>query len=118
MGYSVANIAAVEGAGPSGAVKFLRRELGVQAFGVNWFDLPPNTEGRRHDETDSQQEEVNIVIRGGGVYRINGEEVPVTAPMIFRFDAETTRRPVAGPDGLTMIAVGARRGSYEPLGPF
>jgi len=65
MGYSVANIAAVEGAGPRGAVKFLRRELGVQAFGVNWFDLPPNTEGRRHDESDSQQEEVNIVIRGG-----------------------------------------------------
>jgi hypothetical protein len=118
MGYSVVNIADIEGAGPGGAVKFLRRELGVQAFGVNWFDLPPNAEGRRHDETDSEQEEVNIVIRGGGVYRIDGEEVPVTAPMIFRFDAETTRQPVAGPEGLTMIAVGARRGSYEPRGPF
>ena len=38
--------------------------------------------------------------------------------MIFRFDPETTRQPVAGPDGLTMIAVGARRGSYEARGPF
>jgi hypothetical protein len=25
---------------------------------------------------------------------------------------------VAGPHGLTMIAVGARRGSYEPRGPY
>ena len=33
--------------------------------------------------------------------------------MAFRFDPETLRQPVAGPDGLTMIAVGARRGSYE-----
>jgi hypothetical protein len=118
MGYSVVNIDDVEGAGPGGAVKFLRRELGVQAFGVNWFELPPNAEGRRHDETESEQEEVNIVIRGGGVYRIDDEEVAVTAPMIFRFDAGTTRQPVAGPDGLTMIAVGARRGSYESRGPF
>jgi hypothetical protein len=91
MSYSVVNIAGVEGAGPGGAVKFLRRELGVEAFGVNWFELPANTEGRRHDETDSGQEEVNIVISGSGTYRIDGEEVPIQAPMIFRFDPETTR---------------------------
>jgi len=36
----------------------------------------------------------------------------------LRFDPGTTRVPVAGPDGMTMIAVGARRGSYEPRGPF
>jgi hypothetical protein len=55
MGYSVVNIAEVEGAGPGGAVKFLRRELGVRAFGVNWFELPPNAEGLRHDETESSR---------------------------------------------------------------
>jgi hypothetical protein len=36
----------------------------------------------------------------------------------MRFDPETRRVTVAGPDGLTMIAVGAPRGSYEPRGPF
>jgi hypothetical protein len=118
MGYSVINIDEVEGAGPGGAVKFLRREIGVEAFGVNWFDIAPNMEGHEHDEVDSAQEEVNIVIRGSGVYRIDGAEVPFTAPTIFRFDPETTRQPVAGPDGLTMIAVGSRRGSYEAHGPF
>ena len=36
----------------------------------------------------------------------------------LRFDPETTRVPVAGPEGMTLLAVGARRGSYEPRGPF
>ena len=63
--------------GPGGAVRFVRRELGVEAFGVNWFELPPNTAGREHDETETGQEEVNVIVRGSGVYRIDGEEVPV-----------------------------------------
>jgi mannose-6-phosphate isomerase-like protein (cupin superfamily) len=118
MGYSVLKIDEVEGVGPGGAVKFLRRELGVEAFGVNWFELPPNAEGVEHDEVDTGQEEVNVIVRGTGVYRIDGEEVPFEAGTIFRFDPETTRQPVAGPDGLTMIAIGAPRGSYEARGPF
>jgi uncharacterized cupin superfamily protein len=81
--------------GPGGAVRFVRRHLGVGAFGINWYELPPNVEGREHDEQETQQEEVNVVIAGSGVYRVD-----------------------AGPEGLTMIAVGARRGSYEPRGPF
>ena len=44
--------------------------------------------------------------------------IPVAAGTFLRFDPGTTRQPVAGPDGLTMIAIGARRGSYEPRGPF
>jgi uncharacterized cupin superfamily protein len=99
-------------------VRFVRRHLGVGAFGINWFELGPSVEGRKHDEEDTQQEEVNICIRGSGVYRIDGTEVPVEEGSVFRFDPETTRQPVAGPDGMTLIAVGARRGSYEPRGPF
>jgi hypothetical protein len=118
MGYSVVHVDEIEGAGPGGAVKFVRRALGVEAFGINWFDVPPNMEGVRHDETGSGQEEVNVIVRGSGVYRIGDEEVPFTAGSVFRFDPETTRQPVAGPDGFAMVAVGARRGSYEPRGPF
>ena len=60
MGYSVVNVGDIEGAGPGGAVRFVRRELG----------------------------------------------------------AETTRCPIAGPDGMTFVPIGARRGSYEARGPF
>lgn len=104
--------------GPGGAVRFVRRHLGVGAFGINWFEIPPNAEGREHDELETQQEEVNVIIAGSGVYRVDGENVPVSRGTVMRFDPETTRVPVAGPEGMTMIAVGARRGSYEPRGPF
>ncbi len=90
----------------------------MEAFGVNWFELAPNAEGVEHDETGTGQEEVNVIVRGSGVYRIDGEEVPFAAPTIFRFDPQTTRQPVAGPDGLAMVAVGSCRGSYEAHGPF
>jgi quercetin dioxygenase-like cupin family protein len=118
MGWSVVDVGEIEGEGPGGAVRFVRRRLGVEAFGINWFEIPPNAVGREHDETGSGQEEVNVVVRGSGVYRIEGEEVPAHVGMFFRFDPETTRVPIAGPDGMTMIAIGARRGSYEPRGPF
>jgi mannose-6-phosphate isomerase-like protein (cupin superfamily) len=118
MGYSKINIGEIEPAGPGGAVRFVRRELDLQAFGINWFDLPPNTDGNYHDEQDTGQEEVNVIIRGSGIYVIDGEEVPVREGDVFRFDPQTERGPKAGPDGLTMLAVGAPRGSYAPSGPF
>lgn len=118
MSWSVVDIAAIAGAGPGGAVRFVRRELGVEAFGINWFDVAPGQAGPEHDETETGQEEVNVIVRGSGIYRIDGEEVPFTAPMAFRFDPETKRQPVAGTDGFSMVAVGARRGSYDPRGPF
>jgi quercetin dioxygenase-like cupin family protein len=118
LGYSLVHVDEIEAAGPGGAVRFVRRELGVEAFGINWFEIPPNSEGKEHDEEDTRQEEVTVIIRGSGVYRVDGEEIAVRVGTFMRFDPETTRIPVAGPEGLTIIAVGARRGSYEPRGPF
>jgi hypothetical protein len=118
VGYSMVQIDELPPEGPGGAVRFVRRGLGVGAFGINWFELPPNTEGREHDELETQQEEVNVIIAGSGVYRVEGEDIPVNRGTVMRFDPETTRVAVAGPEGMTMIAVGARRGSYEPRGPF
>ena len=91
-------------------------KLGVGAFGLNWFELGPNVVGREHDESDTGQEEVYVVVRGTGVWRIDGDEIPVRAGTVLRVDAESVRCPVAGPEGLTMVAVGARQGSYDPRG--
>ena len=118
MGYSVVHVDEIEGAGPGGAVRFVRRKLGVEAFGINWFELPPNVIGHEHDEMRSGQEEVSAVVRGGGHWRIDGAEVPVRAGSFVRFDAEATRCAVAGPEGMTFVSVGARPGAYEPRGPF
>jgi len=94
VGYSMVQVDDLPPEGPGGAVRFVRRHLGVGAFGINWFEIPPDTAGREHDEQETE--------RG----------------TVMRFDPETTRVPIAGPEGMTMIAVGARRGSYEPRGPF
>jgi|SRR3954453_10939436 len=118
MGYSVVNVHDLEAGGPGGVIRFVRRELGLEAFGINWFELAPNAEGYEHDESSSRQEEVNVIVRGSGVYRIDGEEVPFSEGTVFRFDPDTTRQPVAGADGMTMLAVGAPRGSYQARGPF
>jgi quercetin dioxygenase-like cupin family protein len=118
VGYSMVQVDDLPGEGPTGGVRFVRRNLGAEAFGINWFELPPNAEGVEHNEEGTQQEEVNVIIAGSGVYRVEGEEIPVRRGTVLRFDPETTRVPVAGPEGMTMVAVGARRGSYEPRGPF
>lgn len=73
MAYSVINVDELEREGPGGAVRFVRRRLRVEAFGIG---------------------------------------------TVLRFDPGTTRVPIAGSEGLTFVAVGARRGSYEPRGPF
>jgi uncharacterized cupin superfamily protein len=118
MAHSVVNIDEIEPSGPSGAVRFVRRRLGVEAFGINFFELAPGAEGHEHDETGSGQEEVSVVVRGGGHWRVDGEDVPVREGSVIRFDPETTRCPVAGPDGIAFFSVGVRRGSYEARGPF
>jgi quercetin dioxygenase-like cupin family protein len=118
MAYSVVNIPELEPGGRTGVVRFVRRALGVEAFGLNWFELPPGAEGHEHDESGSGQEEVNIVVQGGGIWRVDGEEVPVRTGTALRFDPEAVRCPVAGPEGMTFLAIGARRGAYEARGSF
>ena len=61
---------------------------------------------------------MNVVIAGSGRWRIDGEEVEVSRGSCLRFDPGATRMPIAGPDGMTFIGIGARRGSYEARGPF
>ncbi len=118
MGYSVVQTDELEGEGRTGNIRFIRRRLGVAAFGINWFEFEPHLEGFEHNEAESGQEEVNVVIAGSGFWRIDGEEVPVRVGTFLRFDPDQNRQPVAGPEGLTFIAVGARAGSYEPRGQF
>ena len=118
MGYTVVNVEEIEPGGRGGVIRFVRRQLGVAAFGINWFDLPPGAAGFEHDETASGQEEVSVVVGGSGHWRIDGAEVPVRTGSFIRFDPETTRCPVAGPDGMSFVSVGSPPGAYAPHGPF
>jgi mannose-6-phosphate isomerase-like protein (cupin superfamily) len=115
MGYSFVDVESLEGEGPGGAVRKLRRALGARAFGFNYFELPPNVEGREHDHAEGNQEEVYFVLGGSGVMRLDGEEVELKQGRFLRVDPATTRCPVAGPGGLVFLTIGAPLDRlYEP----
>jgi mannose-6-phosphate isomerase-like protein (cupin superfamily) len=113
--YTIADLEELEGEGPGGNVRKVRRALGARAFGCNYFTLPPHAEGRQHDHADGGQEEVYFVVRGSGRMRIDGEEVELVPGRFVRVDPAATRMPVAGSDGLEFLTVGAPlEGRYEP----
>ena len=114
-GFSVVDVEQLEGEGPGGTVRKLRRAVGAKAFGFNYFTLPPNEEGREHDHADSNQEEVYFVVRGGGRMRIDGEEIELRPGRFVRVDPGATRMPIAGAEGLEFVTFGAPiEGNYEP----
>ena len=62
-----------------GAFKRARAELGVESFGMQIIDLPPNYENYpEHDHEQDGQEEVYVTLRGGGEIEIEGERFPLT----------------------------------------
>jgi quercetin dioxygenase-like cupin family protein len=87
--------------------KPVARELGARAVKLNQFDSQPGQAGSEHDERESGQEEVYIPLRGSGVLRVDGEEVPLEPGRYVLVEPEATRQVVAGPDGLSYAVVGA-----------
>jgi mannose-6-phosphate isomerase-like protein (cupin superfamily) len=115
LGYDYVDVDSLEGEGPGGMVRKLRRAVGARAFGFNYFTIPPGTEGREHDHADANMEEVYVVVRGSGVMRVDGEDVELRPGRFLRVDPASTRMPVAGDDGLEFVTFGAPLdGKYEP----
>jgi mannose-6-phosphate isomerase-like protein (cupin superfamily) len=98
-----------------GAFKRARAELGVEAFGLAVIDLPPSYEHYpEHDHTHDNQEEVFLVMRGGGEIEIEGERFPLDDNHIARVSPETKRKVWPGPDGIRLVVLGGTPGSvYE-----
>jgi uncharacterized cupin superfamily protein len=94
--------------------KLIRKRLGLRAFGINQVDLPPGAEGREHDHADSGQEEVYLVLAGGGTMAIDGEEVELKPGRYVFVPAASVRKPIAGPEGLSWVVAGAPPQDWEP----
>jgi mannose-6-phosphate isomerase-like protein (cupin superfamily) len=115
VGYSYVDIDSLEGEGPGGMVRKTRRATGGRAFGFNYFTIPAGVEGREHNHADSNMEEVYLVVKGGGIMRIDGDELELRPGRFIRVDPESSRVPIAGDDGLEFVAFGAPlEGRYEP----
>ena len=115
MGYDYVDVESLEGEGPGGMVRKVRRAVGARAFGFNYFTIPPGVEGREHDHAEADMEEVYVVVRGSGVMRVDGDDVELLPGRFLRVDPASTRVPIAGDDGLEFVTFGAPLdGKYEP----
>ena len=100
-----------------GSFKRARASLGVTAFGLSVIDLPPNIDRLLpHVHTFDGQEELYFALKGGGFIEINGEPVPIDDQTMIRVGPTAVRRPISGPDGISLLCIGATPG--QPYTPF
>lgn len=114
--YTVKRIDEMDGA-YGGAFKRARAELGVTSFGMAIIELPPDFERYpTHDHTHDGHEEVFIALRGSGEVEIERDErLPLDGDHVVRVAPGVSRKVLSGPDGLRLLALGARPGAvYEP----
>ena len=99
----------------AGTFKRARAELGVQSFGMQVIDLPPNLDQYpEHDHAEAGQEEVFWVVRGSGEIEIDGERQALDPEVMVRVGPAARRKIYSGPEGLRLIALGGVPGkAYE-----
>jgi uncharacterized cupin superfamily protein len=83
----------------------LRRELGVESFGINLLLLEPGQRGRIHSH--ERQEEVYVVLAGELTLLVEGERHVLAARRVARVPAGVRRQIVnAGGERLVLLALG------------
>lgn len=99
-----------------GGFKRARAELGVESFGLQVIDMPPNyPDYPEHDHAGDGQEEVFMTMRGGGEIEIEGERFPLDPDHMVRVASGTKRKVWPGPEGIRVVIVGGVPGAiYEP----
>lgn len=84
----------------------LRRELGVESFGINLIVLRPGERMRIHSH--EHQEEVYLVLAGELTLGVEGVEHVLDVDRLGRVPAKVRRQLVnAGPEPLVLLALGA-----------
>ena len=112
MAHAIVDAATVEA--KHGVFKPMRQPLGVTAFGINELELAPGAEGPEHDHTKDGQEEVYVVIRGGGTIKIDGVASDLGVGKYVYLSPDARRQMIAGPQGLAWIGVGSQPGAFKP----
>jgi mannose-6-phosphate isomerase-like protein (cupin superfamily) len=99
-----------------GAFKRARAELGVESFGMQVLDLPPNLDQYpEHDHAEDGQEEVYVVLRGAADIEIDGERHQLDPDRMVRVGPGVKRRLFTGSEGARVLALGGCAGeAYEP----
>jgi quercetin dioxygenase-like cupin family protein len=99
--------------------RIVRHHLGVQAFGINaWLSRGAGQPAiNEHEEEDTGEEELYLVLAGHAVFTIDGEEVDAPEGTLILVEPAAKRSAVAKEDGTTILAVGGPVGrAYRPSG--
>lgn len=101
-----------------GLFRKARAELGVTSFGMAFVELEPDSDVYpEHDHADEGQEEAYVVLAGSGEMLIRGDRIPLDTRTVVRVGPAETRKIVAGPDGIRLVAVaGVPDRAYEAPG--
>jgi mannose-6-phosphate isomerase-like protein (cupin superfamily) len=95
------------GFGEMGEIRFAKDDLDAARTGITHLKLNPGTRmpfGHVHEEA----EEIYVVIAGSGRMKMDDEIVEIVELDAIRISPETARGFEAGPEGISLIAVGAR----------
>jgi mannose-6-phosphate isomerase-like protein (cupin superfamily) len=86
--------------------RFAREDLEAEQAGLAHIKVKPGKRmpfGHKHDEA----EEIYVVIAGSGRIKLDDEVIEVTELDAIRISPEVARCMEAGPDGLSVLAMGA-----------
>jgi quercetin dioxygenase-like cupin family protein len=101
-----------------GTFRFVRHALGATALGFSQVDFPPGKVGSEHDEAATGQEEAYVCLAGGGTLTVDGVELDLFPGRYVLVSPDATRRPAAGPEGMSFLVVGGVPGGvYQPWDP-
>ncbi len=100
-----------------GFANLVRSGLGIEGFGANIMNLPPDYSTKSHDESETGQEELYVALSGSGALVLDdsGERLALDAEHVAAVGPSVTRTLTSGPDGLRVLIVGGAPGKpYEP----
>ena len=105
--------------------------LGVSSFGISIEEFGPGADEYPEHDHDAEglggkmfgkrtqqlgQEEVYVALRGSGTLVVDGERYPIDPDHIVRVGPGVVRKILAGPDGLRLLALGAKPGEAYDSG--
>lgn len=106
----------MEGSGDT-TWKLARKALGTSAFGFNMVEIEPGGEIPEHDEGESGQVELYVILEGEAVLRIEGEDHPAPAGTFVSIEPPASRT-ILNRSGtrVTALLIGVHPSEgYEPL---
>lgn len=90
-----------------GSFKRARAQLGVQSFGMQVIDMPPNSDRYpEHDHAKDGQEEVYITLRGFGEIEVDGEPHRLDQETMVRVGPNARRKVSPGEQGMRLLVIG------------